>query len=379
MCCCVSFLCWWLAAHALASLCLCWACCAQPAAALNEHIWCCPADFKVPWIRTRKGPWTCQKIEGVSLNPDGTLTAAKGNKVAEYVARGSWRNQHAREILGKYQLPLLPIYNVTVPAWEFHRQNLDGQECSHFCHPSLPQFWLWHVLATYKQQQLPVVEDPWKQIPKSGCAIIRDWEETKFGAPKPKSVIEQEEERERHKGFWEWLQGKGGIWKQLTVKDGVLVRPAGSSVSDSNSVKSNISSWEVLQKLLDLRLLQRPQSQRQQDNGADTEGQDKGGKLQDQAAKQQAQPSKQQQQQQQPRVQQEKWRSQEEKGSRPLQQQQPKGSGQKAGRARAQELGDRLVARHRRKKQPQPQRQQQEQQHGGADHHNIVVKRQAGD
>jgi hypothetical protein len=236
----------------------------------------------VPWITTRKGPWTCQPIKGVYLNPDGSLAAEPGNEVAQYVTEGSWRNAHAREVLTQYGLPLIHIYNETATAWAFHRQNLDGQECSHFCHPSLPQFWLWHLRNTFRDHKLTPVEDPWKQVPKAGCAIIYEWEETKFGSPKTAAAEEAEKVANATASFWEWIRGStGSSGGKIQVKDGVLLPPSAASQAavgaaagvaseeagagggggggKQGAVGGGLGLWEVLQKLLDLRLLRPPQ------------------------------------------------------------------------------------------------------------------------
>jgi hypothetical protein len=334
----------------------------------KQHFDSADGDYKVAWIKTRKGPWTCQPIQGVSLKPDGSLAAEPGNSVAQYVARGSWRNQHAREVLQQYGLPLLPIYNVTVPAWDLHRHNMQGQECSHFCHPSLPQFWLWHMLQAFKQQGLPAVKDPHTApVPKAGCAVIRDWDESKYGFPKSQkgSDAGQESakaaEQSRQQGFWEWLQGKAG--GAVVVKDGVVVPPAAPGAGSGAGQGGSVSAWQVLQQLLDLKLLQAPQQQQQpQGAKADQRGQ--------------------QQKQQRPRVQQEKGRAQREKGARPGQQPQPQPPKQQqqqgvvaAGKAAATaglQVEDRLVVRHRRKKQ-------QQQQQGGGAHRPVAVQEQSRD
>ena len=244
---------------------------------LSFHCYCC--HHQVPWITTRKGPWTCQPIKGVSLNPDGSLAAEPGNEVAQYVAEGSWRNAHAREVLNQYGLPLIHIYNETATAWAFHRQNLDGQECSHFCHPSLPQFWLWHLRNSFKDHKLTPVEEPWKQVPKAGCAIIYEWEETKFGSPKTAAAEEAEKKANATASFWEWIRGRSGSsgGGKIQVKDGVLHPPqsasqaaAGVTLEEAGveggvgggkkgTARGGVGPWEVLQKLLDLRLLRPPQ------------------------------------------------------------------------------------------------------------------------
>ena len=43
------------------------------------------------------------------------------------------------QVLAMKGVPVVPIYNETIPLWEFHRDNGDGHECTHFCFPSAPQ------------------------------------------------------------------------------------------------------------------------------------------------------------------------------------------------------------------------------------------------
>ena len=47
------------------------------------------------------------------------------------VVVGSWRNQAAQEVLGRYHMPVVPIWNDTVPLWDFHRcgRMLLGARC----------------------------------------------------------------------------------------------------------------------------------------------------------------------------------------------------------------------------------------------------------
>jgi hypothetical protein len=269
------------------------------------------------------------------------------------------------------------VYNVTVLAWEFHRHNLDGQECSHYCHPSLPQLWLWNVLNKFRQQQLPVVEDPPKQQQQAGCAVVFDWEERKFGTPRPDAAALAV--RDGQKSFWKWLSSRSSF----VSTDGVLVPPlvdsaAGNksiSISSSSDRKSDgtagsVTAWQLLQKLLDLQLLQQPQQQ-QPPNQQQQQQQKSAGAPQQLPSQQEAH----QQQQslvarrQMPHVQQERARAEQlEKGSRtkggprsPYQQQQHwKGPGapqqQLNGVQQQQGQEHVLVARLRRKKQQHQQR-----------------------
>jgi hypothetical protein len=198
----------------------------------------------VPWLGTRKGPWTCSPIKGVELHPDGSLVPQPGNAVAEFVARGSWRNTYARAILGKqYGMPLVSIYNVTVPAWRFHRSNLAGQECSHFCHPSLPQLWVHALFAALRGARVPPIADPRKQKIKAGCAHAFDHLETRFGSPLPAAHVLSEADRQR--AFFDWLFGR----RSYGLKDGVLVPAAATAGQDKQ--QQRVTPLEGLMRLLD--------------------------------------------------------------------------------------------------------------------------------
>ena len=37
------------------------------------------------------------------------------------VVRGSWRNEAARQVLKRWGMPVVPVWNDTVPLWDFHR------------------------------------------------------------------------------------------------------------------------------------------------------------------------------------------------------------------------------------------------------------------
>jgi hypothetical protein len=124
----------------------------------KQHFDSSDGDFQLAWLG-RKGPWECKPLANISRDPvTGTLLAAPGDEVAAYVAAGTWRNIMAAEELGQAGMGMIPIYNVTVPAWDKHRSNPVGPECSHYCHPGIPQQWvavLHQALADRGVQPLP--------------------------------------------------------------------------------------------------------------------------------------------------------------------------------------------------------------------------------
>ncbi|WIA13627.1 hypothetical protein OEZ85_007191 [Tetradesmus obliquus] len=132
----------------------------------KQHFDSPDGDFEEDWVGVRSGPFTCQPVQGVTLSADGSAAAAAAgsSEHAAAVVRGTWRNEAVQAILGKqYGMPVLPIYNSTVTAWEYHRNNLQGKECSHYCFPSAPQLWVWTLkkaLDEHLPQQLQQVQQP---------------------------------------------------------------------------------------------------------------------------------------------------------------------------------------------------------------------------
>jgi hypothetical protein len=223
----------------------------------KQHFDSSDGDYKVPWIGVRKGPWVCQPIKGVSMDENGHLHSAPGDKVAEYVVTGSWRNQLAHQVLvDKYNMPLMPIYNTTATAVEFHRRNFDGQECSHFCHPSIPQLWLWSMQQTFKKWWIAPVHNWMKLKPKVGCAAVLDRDEAQLGLPRP--VEDMLIQQHKHAGFWSWLLGK----KMPQLRDGVVVYH--TSDSEVHPHSTTLQPWGPLQKALTQQQQQQQQQHKQQ-------------------------------------------------------------------------------------------------------------------
>ncbi len=43
------------------------------------------------------------------------------------------------QVLASKGIPVVPVFDETVPLWQHHRDNGEGHECTHFCFPSAPQ------------------------------------------------------------------------------------------------------------------------------------------------------------------------------------------------------------------------------------------------
>jgi hypothetical protein len=173
-------------------------------------------DYQSKWLtdpKKKKGPHRCGPIANVTYTPSGALRAAPGDAVAAGVAGGTWRNVDARRILrDKYGMRLVPIYNTTVAFWKMHRSNFAGTECSHFCHPSIPQLWLWVLHRTLAQAGIKAVPAAAPTGPhvRHGCATVFERDQTKLGLPKPVEKVYAEAEARRVR---ELQQRHGPLWR----------------------------------------------------------------------------------------------------------------------------------------------------------------------
>jgi hypothetical protein len=217
--------------------------------------------------------------------------------------QGSWRNIMAREILiQKYKMPYIPVYNSSATAWQFHRVNFDGQECSHYCHPSIPQLWVWVLKQTLQKYGVRPVEK-WQDAKRHspGCAQAFDRDERQYGGAKPIDLVlkqlQQWLQKQRQQqvaklraqqpqGILSWLLGLRR-WipdpepvplPTVQLMDGIAVFPAekatggarsssssgsssGGASSSSGRPDATLQPWQVLEKVLDG---QQQQQQRRQ-------------------------------------------------------------------------------------------------------------------
>jgi hypothetical protein len=62
----------------------------------------------------------------------------------------------ARNILTAYGMPILPLYNATVSLSTFHRplKHGEGMDCTHFCHPTVPQMAVASLVSKLREARL---------------------------------------------------------------------------------------------------------------------------------------------------------------------------------------------------------------------------------
>ena len=83
----------------------------------------------------------CKPLKDVVLQPDGTLAAEEENQATREVLRGGAWNAAALPGIEAARIPVLAVYNDTVPLWYAHT----GGDCAHFCAPGGYEVWVWKL------------------------------------------------------------------------------------------------------------------------------------------------------------------------------------------------------------------------------------------
>lgn len=96
--------------------------------------------------------WYLGKAENkdpLSLSKDHQLTTI--DPKYQQVADGGWRNIIARPVMMAAGIPVLQTWNESMLLWNYHRDSGAGWECTHYCFPSAPQVWVYHLLRKLQE------------------------------------------------------------------------------------------------------------------------------------------------------------------------------------------------------------------------------------
>ena len=102
-------------------------------------------------------PYNCwyigkaHNVDPLRVTKDHQLTTV--DPIYQSVADGGWRNIIARSVMDKAHVPVLQIWNESMLLWNYHRDNGAGWECTHFCFPSAPQVWVYHLIIKLQELQ----------------------------------------------------------------------------------------------------------------------------------------------------------------------------------------------------------------------------------
>ena len=91
---------------------------------------------------------------------DDNIIHRNGPEELELIVEGGWRNKAARPMMEYLGIPLVETWNKTLPVWKYHHhyhENPDHNDCTHWCHPSPYQMWIYDTLLVLRAT-LPQVE-----------------------------------------------------------------------------------------------------------------------------------------------------------------------------------------------------------------------------
>lgn len=97
----------------------------------------CRLQRKQPIICHLPSPSPC--VSAFAAQGNGTMELEPGFTDKYGLQQGLWRNKAADAVMRSAGIPLIQSFNESVPMWRAHRDNGQGYECTHPCHPSLSQ------------------------------------------------------------------------------------------------------------------------------------------------------------------------------------------------------------------------------------------------
>lgn len=96
------------------------------------------------------GPFACAPLAGGFKNlwhsPEGYLET--WDPALSSLLYGGTRNHASTQMLNAVSVPIISVYNQTVPLWQYHR---DGQ-CTHYCFPSAPEIGVYGLFAALERR-----------------------------------------------------------------------------------------------------------------------------------------------------------------------------------------------------------------------------------
>ena len=94
-------------------------------------------------------PFVCKPLN-VSLQYDNSLIPQVGctKSVAEEIMQGGFRNRISNPVIHALGIPIIHTWNLTVPMWEYYHHVAEKGDCTHACHPSTYQVWLYQLHST---------------------------------------------------------------------------------------------------------------------------------------------------------------------------------------------------------------------------------------
>lgn len=95
-------------------------------------------------------PFACAPLAGGYKNlwhsPEGYLET--WDPALSSLLHGGTRNHASTQMLEAVSVPVISVYNHTVPLWQYHREN----QCTNYCFPSAPEMGVYGLFAALEKQ-----------------------------------------------------------------------------------------------------------------------------------------------------------------------------------------------------------------------------------
>lgn len=95
---------------------------------------CTKPGYCLPSANTPAMTLLCSSLQG-----DGDMELEPGYSDKYGLQQGLWRNKAADAVMRASGIPIIGSFNESVPMWKAHRDNGQGYECTHPCHPAASQ------------------------------------------------------------------------------------------------------------------------------------------------------------------------------------------------------------------------------------------------
>eukprot|EP00884_Botryococcus_braunii_P017743 jgi/Botrbrau1/4652/Bobra.33_2s0023.1 len=118
-----------------------------------QHFKSSTGEYYCPDCDAVEEPYICRRVPNVTLNSRNQLEVS--DPARSIVAQGGWRNVAASAVMNRLGIPIMSIWNQSIPIWQFHH-HLGKQamhDCTQSCHPSVYEVWLYLLYDVLKREQ----------------------------------------------------------------------------------------------------------------------------------------------------------------------------------------------------------------------------------
>ncbi|KAK9832530.1 hypothetical protein WJX81_006130 [Elliptochloris bilobata] len=105
-------------------------------------------DYECDGCPKAERPFNCHAIDNVTLAADGTLSTT--DPVTQVIVEGGWRNKIALPAMHSLGIPVMNTWNSSATLWSYHYNYKGGEDCTHSCHPSAYQTWIYDLVVVLR-------------------------------------------------------------------------------------------------------------------------------------------------------------------------------------------------------------------------------------